>query len=435
MNNVILILFITELLFICCSYYISRGNLLSPSLISYSMLALATLCIIYNNDFWQVSYSYKTYYILLAGMLSMLVPEMLIVLARTKKGEIKGEINKEYSIIKIQKGVNFILQTIAILLVIFQIFEVMKSGGSSEIGIYAIGIAKNDKESVSIISKLAIRYSLILSIVYIYILMHNKIRCKMKIKYYISYIMPVVYAGLSMFFSGNRAGFLKLLGIMYVFLIVMQIDVSKKKKVELLSTIKKIFIWGIILLILFYSLRGITKVNSTTVQRSFDEYITYYIGSPLYLFNKFIENPYSVHSPTLYFGEMSLTSIYDMLGIEVNYLNNFVLVGGTSNFAGNEYTWFQRPYSDFGFIGMLIFTGIVYSIFNLIIYNKILMKKYSLKREIYLIIYAYFFYIIIMSFYYCQLTFALTVMNFITIFLSVWLIRIIISKKFKIIFA
>lgn len=434
MNNVILILFVTELLFICCAYYISRGNLLSPSLISYSMLALATLCIIYNNDFWKVSYSYKTYYILVAGMLSMLAPEILIVLARTKKGKTKVERNKEYSIIKIQKGFNFILQTIAILLVIFQIVEVMKSGGSSEVGIYAIGIVKNNKESVSIISKLAIRYSLILSIVYIYILMHNKIRCKMKIKYYISYILPLVYAVLSMFFSGNRAGFLKLLGIMYVFLIVMQIDISKKKKVEFLSTIKKIFIWGIILLILFYLLRGITKVNSTTVERSFDEYITYYIGSPLYLFNKFIENPYSVHSPTVYFGEMSLTSIYDILGIEVNYLNNFVLVGGTSNFAGNEYTWFQRPYSDFGFIGMIIFTGIVYSIFDLIIYNKIIMKKYSLKREMYLIIYAYFFYIIIMSFYYCQVTFALTVMNFITIFLSVWLITIIIRKKFKIIF-
>ncbi len=64
-----------------------------------------------------------------------------------------------------------------------------------------------------------------------------------------------------------------------------------------------------------------------------------------------------------------------MFGIEPEFKNAYIHVGGDSNFVGNEFSWFQRPYSDFGWLGMLVFTFIVFGFFLGIFIFALIRKK------------------------------------------------------------
>ncbi len=433
MDLVVFVLFITELLFIVLSYTLSSGNMLSPTFVSSIMFALATICILYNNDFWDVSYSWNTYYIILFTFCTMLIAEFTALLISYKKiSKRKDVLEKNYykkQDIYIRNDVNILLTVMVIVLTCFMIYDVFNTGGYEEHGLNAIGFTKYGEEGLSIISKLSLRITWIVLIVYLYVFIYNIYISKVKLKKCIKYIIPIIVGIINIFLSGNRVGFVKVLSIIYVFFMIFQRSNSLKGKVSFYNTVKKFLPIGLIVILAFYGLRGISKINSTAAQRNFSDYITYYVGSPLYLFDKWL-NEYKPPFDTNYkFGQMSLTSIYKMFGVEVNYFNSYIYVGGESNFAGNEFSWFQRPYSDFGFFGMLLFTFIIYFIFSYILYYKI-SYSYNTKRRIhYIVFYAYYFYIIFMSFYYCQVCFAISIVNIISICLINYLMTKIIYKK------
>ena len=98
----IYLLFFTELFFICISLWITRNNFLSPSFITYVMFAIGTLCVIYNFEFWNVSYSFKAYIITFLGFLSMLLPEIFF----SHKNQQLNFANKNF------KKINIVLKSI-----------------------------------------------------------------------------------------------------------------------------------------------------------------------------------------------------------------------------------------------------------------------------------------------------------------------------------
>lgn len=416
MEQVIMLLII-ELVFIFAIFVISNGNLLSPAFVSYSLFLLATICILFNINFWDVSFSYQTVGVITLGFFSMLLPEIFFRVVYKSRVAI---FSQEYKEIRVDLTINIVVHMLCVLFLLLQIWRIFTIGQFSENGLYAIGMVKHSEESFDIVVKLSDRTIQILGMIYMYICLHNKIRCSKEIKYVAKYIIPVAIYCVSMFFSGNRLGFVKIFAAFYVVYIVMRCDMTKKGKAELKNVIKPMVFLAIIVIGGFFSLRGFSKINSTAASRDFIDYMTYYIGSPTYLFDKYVLNPESIHKSNEVFGQMSLTSLYTTFGINIDNINNSTLLGGESYFAGNEYSWFQRPMADFGIIGMCIFTIVIYGIFDYVLYRKLLRGKNERKRNNLMMIYAYFFYIPFMAFYYCQVCNAFSLFTIVILLAITW---------------
>lgn len=426
----IYLLFIIELIFICISYYISQGNLLSPSFVTYMMFALSTICVIYNIDFWSVDFSTYALFVVFCGFLTMILAEVFVkqIFASKNRNLNIVSINQ----INVNKFLLFILCINAVLLTLIYVFEVFRNGSSiGAAGLYVIGTVKYDETAgVGMLGKIAIRYTQIFFYFSVYILFHNIIKGKQLIINNKVYMIGITCYLIVLFIGGNRLGFVKVLVAFYVCYLAMSYQMKSVHSFDPKPFIKKILIGGFLLLIVFYNTRAITKLSTDTVNRSFVEYITYYVGSPVYLFSKYLEDPLKVHGKNTVFGEQTFSGIYDSMGISLDFNNSFIYVGGDSRFAGNACSWFQRPYNDFGLWGMLVFTFIVYFFFSYILYKKILRKKEK-KVNVALVIYMFFFFIIVMSFYYCQTCWAITPLNIITVYIIVLMIKKIPFIKIK----
>ena len=111
-----------------------------------------------------------------------------------------------------------------------------------------------------------------------------------------------------------------------------------------------------------------------------------------------------MYSKTAYFGGTSFANLYGYLytkGI-VNApvgILNFTPLDNDISRAGNEYTIFMRPYHDFGYVGMLIFIMIFYHIISKT-YYKLLFSKCKKNTKFSLMVFSYFYFMIVMSFYY-----------------------------------
>lgn len=431
--GIISLLFITELCFIFLAYVISQGNLLSPSLISYLMFAIATVCVLLNVDSWDVSYSWRTYGLVVAGFLAMALPELIIVqLKRRITSSENRYIRDVYEPIIISPFFNKILSCIAIFFTLYMFYDVFFSAeGFSVYGLYAIGMAKYET-GVSIITRLSVRYCWILFFCYIYVVLNNTIRCHQNIKDNIKYSVPFVTVILSNFITGSRGAIIEIPSVVFVLAIVMITETTARGNVKITKILKKIIIFGMIILSVFYTMRGISKVNSIAAKRSFIDYITYYIGSPLYLLDKYLSAPFRVHGINKHLGQQTFSSIYLSLGIEVDYIGNQIPIGGNSGFAGNEFSWFQRPYADFGFFGMLFFTFIVYFFFSWLLYIRIDGVRHSARRLRALIIFSYFYYIIVMSFYYCQVCLAISPINIACVLIIYMMLYLLEFKKIRV---
>nr|WP_024837330.1 O-antigen polymerase [Clostridium sp. 12(A)] len=435
--NYIFLLFFTELFFLSISYTISNGNLMSPSFLSYAMFTLSTICVIYNIHYWEVEYSIKAWAVTTSGFLAMLLPEIFY----TKKKHSYTNYIRQLNEKKIQNPIHIdsfingfiILSSILIMMVyVYSVFTRGKILGAT--GLNVIGLNKYDSTSTgNILEKIFYRVLMILFYFYVYVVAKNIILCKVKVKSQIMNFIPIICYFIVTFFAGNRIGILKNLLAIYAAVLSMMYQSKNIKMKEFKKVIKYFVIFGIAMVALFYLSRVFTKVNTSTANRTFLEYITYYIGSPVYLFSKYIADPISVHAKNTLIGENTLTSLLQDLGYSPQYNNNFIYVGGNSNFAGNVFSWFEGPYHDYGFIGMLIFTIFIYCWFNHILYKGIIKKG----KDISIILMMYFNYVFVMSFYYCQTMWAITITNAVYIFLIILMIRIlprlrcIRSKKFN----
>lgn len=420
MGNFIYILFFSELLLIAISYTFSRGNLLSPSFVSYVMFAISTICVIYNVDLWDVHYSGIAYLFTMSGLISMLLPELLILkIVGHKKTVVLQDAFINVKPYNIKTALLIIVACLSIGMTVLYAYYVLNNGASiGGVGLNAIGYLKHEGES-NAISKISYRLSMILFYGYTYIVFFNVIKAKCKLKTQLLNMVPIVCFFIVTFFNGNRMGFLKCLSAFYVIALAFTYQTCVFAKKDIRKIIKYVVLGGIILVVSFYLMRVIMKVNTTTSDRSFIDYITYYIGSPVLLFSKYLDDPYSVHSINTLFGETTLTSLWQELGFNPVYENKMLYVGGNSMFAGNAMTFFQQAHNDYGLFGMCLFTFIVYMFFDIAVYKWVL-KRNKIGGIVTLM---FFYYVVVTSFYYSQTMWAISLMNILYIICILILIR------------
>ena len=158
--------------------------------------------------------------------------------------------------------------------------------------------------------------------------------------------------------------------------------------------IKYAAIFFIVMLLVFYIVSATGLIGRTT-EKNFVDTIAIYLGAPILHFHQFMTDP---PEPVQYFGQETLTKllpIFKRMGFNVDRVSGQMEMRTlVDSYRGNVYTFFRRPYHDFGLIGMYIVVALTAILFSYIYYKRIYGKYQSYKNDRILILYSYFFYMI-----------------------------------------
>lgn len=430
-----------EALLITIFYIRNKGDAFTPAFIAMAMFFIATLCIVFNKELWSVTYSSNTFVIVVSGFLSIFFADLCAkFLSGYKfKSNHKGKISVPDSL-EIPQNISCVITVVMILGLIEQGLELYRMKGllDSVAFLNLIGMVKESDLNFTVIGKLFYQTNNILMSICLFVFAYNCGTVK-KNKGTILYLLPSAVGFFNLVITGSRS---ILYRAIFIFIITYVISYRQHKSVTAAKAtkilIKRIMIPMIVITVFFYALRTVTKASTASGSRTFIEYITYYIGSPLYIFNKYILDPTSVTNGSDYFGGLTFAGFYNSL-FNFGFINkpvqdlNFVHVGALNNdyyVGGNEYSLFMRPYDDFGIVGMLIFIFILFFVFSYVYYHTLFKENGSNKFFWTLLIYSYFFYIIVMSFYYPFTVQESKIMNLVYMLIMVIAFKIIVHRKY-----
>ena len=152
------------------------------------------------------------------------------------------------------------------------------------------------------------------------------------------------------------------------------------------------------------------------------------------MFNQYILDPVD---PPKVFGEESLIGLHQLLnniGIDTYVKGRHLEFRKLNDHTySNIYTFFRRPYHDFGLIGMYIFVIAIAFFFTLIYYGKIKKRPQTRARDYWVVAYGYIYYwIFYSSIDQRSISFIATtpIMNIIALLILKWFLT---SNKIKVV--
>ncbi len=381
---------IYELLLILIIFWfftiIIRKDLFSPSSILLLSYILAICCAIYNIENWKISLHYNTFWVILIGIISFLIPSFLMYI---KNRKIIKKDAKEINIINIKQYKILILNIISLMLFIIYTFYFIKAiGGISALSNFnnamAIYRSKTLFHHINLIPgwiNFLIKFCRAIAYVYTYILINNKIKTgKIKQKNYLLYIFGIAIYIPTILMSGGRYDL-----IVYILYIIaiwnILYTINSKKRLQPKKIIKIGFIIFIIL-IAFSNLKTIVGRSENNSYNSID-YITEYFGGSIEIFDMYMQDD---HIKNKYFGSETFAGIRKFL-FQIKIIENQGVNEGASLFRsiyngkiiGNVYTGFRKMFQDFGIIGVIVLQFLMSIIFNKIYYISLYKKE---KNEI-----------------------------------------------------
>lgn len=232
--------------------------------------------------------------------------------------------------------------------------------------------------------------------IFMYIFMNNVVGCKDKIIRNSVYLVPMICWIPNMLMTSSRSFYLQLAGAIVFFGYVSMCRRNRWSKMR--KNYRRILIYScaalITILIAFYAMVANGAIGRSA-NKTFLDYITIYLGAPIIHFNQFITNP---PADVSYFGQETfgkMNSVLLRLGLVKNAaLNQLEVRNIVGIYSGNVYTFFRRPYHDFGLIGMYVFVALTAGLFSHVYYKKIFGLGQSFRNDRTLVLYGYYFYII-----------------------------------------
>lgn len=389
----------------------------SPSFYTVSVFIVATSLCLYCANFWDVIFYPISFVCISCGLLVMIFAESAAYVNSKKIVDFHCYLIKLPNVIKIGLAFYCIIATF------LYWNEIRKIGlAHSMTPTEAIANVKADFESYEKNFNPIIRqgYKMVMAIAYIftYAFINNYYICKKKIKECFWLIIPMLSCIVINLVSGSRGDMLRMF-LLYLFAYyISKWQASSWRKQPTKKILKIAIPIFTILLSIFFMARLFVKVDTDSQKKIGGpvEYLAYYIGSPIQVFNLHAEEIQEKGqiNENASFGYLTFSGLYSLLTkaevLEAKDANapkvgwGFVYVGGNSNAAGNVDTILAFPYADFGFFGMCIYIYIIYYLFSYFFYRKIIYKDMSVRYVKNVILFSFFFYEIEMAFY-CDVTY------------------------------
>jgi oligosaccharide repeat unit polymerase len=432
--NYLYLLLATEFFLLTFAFVITKMDYISPSVVTCAMFTLSTLCVIYNETYWDVHFTGMTYVVVSSGLLVIILTEFFVQnVTKRKRYWIDIEKKRQETSVEVSNILYEVFIIFCVILTFVFIREIRRLGG---FGLSAISNVKNDDDlNISVVAKIALRIMRGVPYPCLYIFAHNVILCGDKIKNNIKLLVPVLLSLIVIFFGGSRAPYVYIAIAMVIYILMFDRYKNGWRNVDVRKYIKYIIPAIVIFMFVFVWTRSIVKgheFSSTPL-----EYITFYFGSPIHLLNKILPNTsYTFKNYTL-FGANCFTLFYEELykfGLVKEYIpfndTSFIAVGGGFVGGGNVYTMFANSYHDFGFLGMLLFCCIFYGIIDYVYYAKIKYNKCLCNHDTTLLVYGFLYYLVFLNFYTTMSAF-LKFQTILEILVMVMIYKMLKKLKFK----
>ncbi|MEC1771909.1 O-antigen polymerase [Schinkia azotoformans] len=383
------------------SFVIYNRDILSPTVIAYSMFCLSTLIAVLMAKEWELVLSPITVITIFIGLFFFGLGEFTVRWALNRKyGAIKipfetnnSNTNNKELLILFRYTFLISIGMLAFLIVYFKKIYAISLLGGNEFGYhgmleYSRTVMLQQGVTPGTLLNQIFKVCKAIAYVYLFAILYNKIYLNIK-KLRISYYIPIILFLITALLSTSRTHFTQFT----VYALIVGFILYYKKYAHISIRNKKIIKAGITGVILFLTLFSILGYSTGRTQSFGALYgVAYYIGGSIPALDNYLNNP---PSESGYFGSETLYIYYNSLN---SYLNfdapsfrvNLETING-SNIASNVYTAFRRYIQDYGYIGMCIIVyilGVIYSI----AYQSIKLKN---KVGFSLIMYAYFFYPIV----------------------------------------
>lgn len=427
-NGLIYALLLTVLLLLGMNYISTGCNIMNPGNVICVSFLFSILCAMMNIEKWAIDISLKTYLYIMIGLLSYIIPGIIIYsffgdkdsYSRYKKITCLNYFTKELNIdiyqpnskLKIDKKIIFIIaifDVFTLLLFLLDIIRISGVGNLTQV-MYAYRHARGNR-SVSIITNQCLRILVAFSYVSLYAFIYNVYYRKNGIKRNLIFLIPVVFHLIKAFLSSGRYEFLILFiysisVVTFLYYYKYQIHFTLKRE-----TIIILLISLSLLVFLFYEIRSL--MGRDTYNEDIITYFTAYFGGSIQLLDQYLD---TYNGPTSsVFGATTFGSVFKYI---IKFLKVNIELGTTSEFRrsstgiliGNVYTTFRNYLQDFGIVG-LIFCPIIGSIVWNFFYYFTLKKGSHYSR----IVYSYLLYAQVLSSYSEQ---------FFTVYLSIDIIMI-----------
>lgn len=404
MNFIYLLLFSeTVLLFIIMIS--SKMDYSSPAFITVSMFILSTFCATYNVELWDVHFSLKAYFYVMAGLNMVAIVDYLSrrIYHKTQLVWIDRPTVCNSKPIRINGGVRLTFNICVFLMMVYFVLTIMRFGGG---GLSAISVVKfADDLKIPAAAKACLRILRVIQYPCLFIVMFNMIVCGDKFKKNIGLVLPIFFSCIVIFFSGSRGPYTYMIFASYIYMVMFERYKHGWRNIDIKKYIKPIIIAVIVFLFIFFGTRTIVK--GYAISETATQYITFYFGSPIHLLSKLLDNPtkayphaYSIPGANVFVSFFEELYKFGLFNEEIHLgQTGFMYIGGKAVGGGNAYSMFGSIYNDFGYVGAVVFVGVFYWIVNYFYYKKIKYSKSIIRHQVDLLIFGYFSYLIFMQFF------------------------------------
>jgi oligosaccharide repeat unit polymerase len=398
---VLILLLITIVFIFFISILLFKGDFIHPGMIISEVFLFSTLCALYNVNLWAIDLSWKTYTVIIFGIVIFVVTaySATLCLRLFNWGSLETEQSQVIEIPKIQHIFSIAFSLFSGFYYVKEVLRIARSvgGGSKEWSVimyhYRQATSYGVLEEGQGMSGLAGHmYDLMiaLSYVYLFIIINNLLIQGVKVKK--SLFLPLIISSITTFMSAARIQVLYFAMAAVVFFFILTYKKYGKDMVNAKQLIK-IACFLIVIFICFVSLRGVIG-RGLSEKASSDPlyYFTVYAGGPIPLLDSFLKSP-PVSSEI--FGKELFFRINRFIGGTFNipeliYISHKEFRYSVTGYSlGNVYTAFRSYIYDFGMSGLLLFTTLT-SAFYSFFYGYVKLKPVSQKKSnTALIIYGY----------------------------------------------
>lgn len=340
---------------------IADKDIFSPAAIICESYMLAVICASLNIELWNISLSIKTLKIILIGVLSFVIPSLILLhtYIKDKKNDVEEE-QMRFSLNKKIYIVFLILQVITLFLYLFYVVKTIGGTGptfsiSKILYIYRQETSYNGLESqIPTFVNQLVKVSQLIGYISLYYFMYNKIVLKNKNECKTMNILSMVLYILVSMLSGGRYKMISFFLAMIVMYLLLNYKVKRKN-----TNIKQVFKITFIIVAILFVFSQTRAIVGRTSEDSFVTYISSYFGGSIQSLNLYLDDSYvksDIFGKETFYAINNTLSKFDIVEPYRMHLE-FRTSNGVS--TGNVYTALRCFYQDFGISGIVVMQALL----------------------------------------------------------------------------
>lgn len=391
--NLYLLIF-GEFILYMVMYYAFEQDIFSPPVMTSLVMLLATILVLPSVDVWNVVISNLTMTVIFVGLIVVGLSSLCAKAIFQRKP--KAQAGTSLVITHCSRSMENAIAILSILLTLLYLVDAIRAGNANggPGGLGSIAYMKTAYTSgfgvhMNPVIRQGFKVVMLFAYVSCFLFANNVMVLREKVGNNAAYLIALICGMAITLFSGSRTEILRLISALLLCYSILSRERSGWKRRANKSTAWSAFNKIIPLLIIFALVAFVSRtfvkledVGTSTDISSPLLYLSYYVGSPIQVLN--IKLGYLHTLDQILFGATF-------------QIPEFVYLGNL-DYGGNVGTIFGTAYSMYGIMGMSLFLAIVYFVGSGCYYHLIGTHS-TAKRNLWLVCFAYAYFVFTMSYY------------------------------------